>query len=331
MHSSTEGYRGADPLRSVYQLANTLTPLALLYWAGLYSAIAGNFWWLAISVVCAALIVRTFDLQHDCSHRSFFHSNAANDITGSLLGLVTLTPHACWRRYHNMHHAGVGNLQKRGFGDVKTATVREYESMSFIQRLSYRVYRHPLVLFGIGALIFFVVRQRMTHFIPEDWVKERRSVHLTNLALALLTLIVYLSTSHFWTVIGFHLLVMLMATGAGVWLFYIQHQFPNAYWRAPGDWRPNNAVLDGSSFYDLPRVLHWATANIGYHHIHHADVRIPNYRLPVCHAAQHPALTPHVRFTLLESLGYSRLKLWDEDAGMMVGINDRGRARQRAR
>jgi omega-6 fatty acid desaturase (delta-12 desaturase) len=318
----TSAYRGADYRASLFQLANTLIPLTVLYWAGTHWVSVAPLLCIPAAIVCGGLVVRAFNLQHDCSHRSFFRSKAANDLTGFLIGILTMTPHACWRRFHNTHHAGNGNLEKRGFGDVKTLTVNEYLSLSRLQKLTYRFYRHPLTLFVFGAFAFFLIRQRLTYYIPREWKRERISVHATNLGLLLAAGAVFAFADDPWNVLAFHSGVMLIATGFGVWLYYIQHQFPCAYWRLGRDWNIDEAALHGSSFYDLPRALHWMTANIGYHHIHHVDVSIPNYRLPVCHAAQYKELEPRARFTLLESFGFSRLKLWDENSGRMIGFSE---------
>jgi omega-6 fatty acid desaturase (delta-12 desaturase) len=324
----TRPYRGGNLRASLFQLSNTFIPLGALYWAAVHWTSSAPLLCAPAAVVCAGLVVRAFDLQHDCSHRSFFRSRLANDVTGFLIGILTLTPHACWRRFHNAHHAGSGNLDKRGIGDIRTLTVAEYLASTPLQRFCYRFYRHPLTLFGLGAFLFFAMRQRLTYYIPKDWKRERLSVHATNATLMLVAAAVYAAAENPMAIALFHGAVMLLATGFGVWLYYIQHQFPAAYWRPDDGWDPDRAALEGSSFYDLPRVLHWFTANIGYHHIHHVDVNVPNYRLPALHAAGHPELEPRARFTLLASLAYARLKLWDEERQAMVGF--RGLAARRA-
>jgi omega-6 fatty acid desaturase (delta-12 desaturase) len=326
----TRPYRGASRRASLFQLANTFVPLALLYGLALRCFDSAPLLCVPAILLCAALVVRAFDLQHDCSHRSFFASRLANDVTGFLIGIVTLTPHACWRRFHNCHHATSGDLDRRGFGDIRTLTLREYLALPAWRRACYRVYRHPLVLFGVGAFFFFLVRQRLTYYIPRGWLRERASVHATNAALAVVAAAAWALLDDPRSALLFHAAVMLLATGAGVWLYYIQHQFPQAYWRRQGTWHARDSALLGSSFYDLPRVLHWFTANIGFHHIHHVDVGIPNYRLPACQAAGHPELRPRARFGFVESLRYARLKLWDEEAGVMVPVPRDLPARRRA-
>lgn len=272
------------------------------------------------ALLIAGLIIRAFMLQHDCSHGSFFRSMKVNEILGFLIGILTLTPHACWRRFHLMHHSGNGNLEKRGYGDVKTLTVAEYAALPLLKKWYYRLYRHPLILFGFGAFLFFLVRQRLTCRVPKSWIKERWSIHGTSLGIFTVASFIAVVADDPWSILFFHIGVMFIATGVGVWLFYIQHQFPDAYWKDDSDWRFHEAALEGSSFYDLPRVLHWITANIGYHHIHHLNVNVPNYHLPKCYR-ENDEFKRAKRFTLRESLKFSRLKLWDERKQKMVSFH----------
>lgn len=315
----TRRYRGSHTHLALHQLATTFIPLAAIYWMGPELLGSAPFLAAFLAVIAAGLVVRAFMLQHDCAHGSFFPSRLANDVVGFLLGVLTLTPHACWRRNHLLHHAGTGNLDMRGVGDIRTMTTLEYRSASRWRQLAYRTYRHPLILFGIGAFLFFLIWQRLTHFFPRDWARERRDVHVTNLVLVGVALSVFVLSSNPWLWIGFHGLVMFLATGIGVWFFYVQHQFPSAYWVKSDQWSFVDAATLGSSFYDLHPVLHWFTAHIGYHHIHHLDTRIPNYRLTTCHRTE-TKLAAAVHFTLLESLKFSRLKLWDSDRGTMVSF-----------
>lgn len=296
-------------------------PILLLYAIGIHFIYTYPVITVLSAILSAGLIIRAFMLQHDCSHGTFFKSAKANGIVGFLIGIVTLTPHACWRRFHLMHHAGNGNLQKRGYGDVKTLTVAEYTALSPVKKWQYRIYRHPLILFGLGAFLFFLVRQRLTYRVPKSWTKERWSIHGTSLCIVIVTLLVAVVADNPWQVLFYHVGVMFVATGAGVWLFYIQHQFPDAYWEGGSDWSFHEAALEGSSFYDLPPVLHWLTANIGYHHIHHLNVNVPNYNLPKCYS-DNDEFKQAKRFTLRESLKFSQLKLWDEEKKKMVSFRE---------
>jgi omega-6 fatty acid desaturase (delta-12 desaturase) len=303
-------------MRSVWQLANTASLFAVT-WVLMYLSLDLPYVvTLLLAVPAAFLLVRLFIIQHDCGHGSFFRSARAADVVGSILGVLTMTPYHYWKRTHALHHATSGNLEKRGFGDVKTLTVSEYLSHDRWGRFKYRVYRHPLVLFGIGAVLHFFVIHRLPSIAPREWRRERRSIVLTNLALA--GFIVVMSV-----LVGFkvfllvHLPVALMSCSIGVWLFYVQHQFEPTYWEHDARWSFDAAALEGSSYYVLPRVLRWLTGNIGLHHIHHLNAGIPNYRLQRV-LEECPELGQVRRITLWQSIRCVSLTLWDERSRTLV-------------
>ncbi|WP_233998248.1 fatty acid desaturase [Erythrobacter sp. QSSC1-22B] len=280
---------------------------------------AGYLFALALTLPAGLFLLRLFLIQHDCGHGSFLKKRASNDWLGRALGVLTFTPYECWRRSHALHHAGTGNLDARGFGDVDTLTVREYGALSRVGKLRYRLYRHPLVLLGIGPAYLFLLRHRL----PIGLMKAGRiywvSAMATNIATALLlAVLVY----HFGTsVVVLTLLpVLLIAAMVGVWLFYIQHQFEEAHWDYSANWSFHDAALRGSSYLELPPVLRWFTANIGIHHVHHLASRIPFYRLPEV-LITFPHLSSMNRFTALETLGTLRLVLWDEDKRRLVSFD----------
>ena len=313
-------YRNGSLHRSAIQLGVTVGLWAASYAIGLrlmqYSPWAGTLG----ALVTAVFVVRLFMIQHDCGHGSFFQSRRANDWLGFWLGVITMTPYRCWRRFHAQHHVNSGNLDRRGLGDIFTLTTVEYRQLSPRQQRLYQLYRHPLVLFVLGPPLLFILRQRTTYKVPHDWTAERRSVHLTNLVLVAGALLVLLLASQPLLVFAFHLLTMALAAIIGVWLFYVQHQFPQTYWRSGDEWEPWRASMEGASYYELPAVLRWLTANIGLHHIHHLDARIPNYRLYECFT-KHEEFAHPPRLGLRESLGCIRLKLWDEERRSMVPIS----------
>jgi omega-6 fatty acid desaturase (delta-12 desaturase) len=307
-------YKHPDLRKSCWQVANTLLPFFGL-WTLMYLSMGWSYWLtLLLAVPTAALQVRIFIIQHDCGHHSFFRSNRVNDLLGFVCGVITLTPYHFWRRTHARHHVTSGNLNHRGHGDVGTLTVEEYLARSPWGRLRYRLYRNPLIMFGLGALYMFVFRFRLTYGLPKAWRRERRSVHATNLA----ALVVLGAAA--W-MIGWRELflieVPIWVLAAGTWLFYVQHQFEAAYWHPDTSWDFTRAALEGSSYYRLPAVLQWCTGNIGFHHIHHLNSRIPNYHLPACHAAE-PAFQQAVTLGLRESMRCVSLKLWDERQQRMV-------------
>jgi omega-6 fatty acid desaturase (delta-12 desaturase) len=243
-----------------------------------------------------------------------------NDWIGRGLGVLTLTPYDAWRRDHALHHAGSGNLEKRGFGDINTLTVREYRSLPLWGRLRYRIYRHPVTLFIVGPAYQFLLRHRLP--LGKIFAKNAPwiSTMLTNLAIALLfgTVIWLVGVVPFLIV---HLPITLIGASIGVWLFYVQHQFEDTTWDGAADWNLHDAALHGSSHYDLPAVLRWITANIGVHHVHHLCSRIPYYRLPQV-LRDHPVLVSQGRLTLLESLRCVKLALWDESQGRLISFRE---------
>lgn len=280
---------------------------------------------LLLAVPTAGLLVRLFIIQHDCGHHSFFRSRRANDLLGTFCSLLTLTPYHLWRRSHSRHHASSGNLTHRGHGDVWTLTVDEYLNRSWFAQMRYRLYRHPLFMFVLGPWLLFVLRQRFTYYIPRAWYRERRSVHLTNLG------ILFLLAAAWYTMglpafIVVHSPIVLLGAAIGSWLFFVQHQYEQAYWEPQEQWDFTQSAFEGSSYYRLPAVLQWFTGNIGFHHIHHLDSRIPNYNLEACYANV-PEVQHVVTLGLLDSLQCARLKLWDERRRQMVTFEEVRRGR----
>lgn len=316
LKSVIERFRRPSHRRAIWQLANTLLPYLLL-WFLMSQVISVSYWLiLPLAVVAAGLRVRLFIFMHDCGHGSFMRSKSANTVVGWVTGLLTFTPYHHWAWEHAIHHRTSGNLERRGKGDIWTMTVDEYLAASRWRRFSYRLLRNPVVLFAIAPTILFVVLERFPS--AEAGRLERLSVWLTDLALLLIA--VGLSA-----LIGFkawfliELTLMLIAGGAGVWLFYVQHQFPDAYWSRQQDWDYTAAALRGSSFYKLPAVLRWFSGNIGFHHIHHLSPQIPNYHLQRCHNAE-PMFGKVPTLTLGASLRSATLRLWDEQRQRLIGF-----------
>ncbi len=313
-------YRTPSVWRSILELAITLLPFAASWLVMVLAVHFGHVWLVALLLLpTAGLVVRLFMIQHDCGHGSFFPGRAANDWTGRVLGILTLTPYDYWRRSHAIHHATSGNLDSRGIGDVDTLTVREYLGRSMWGRLRYRLYRHPAVMFGIGPTVLFLLQYRLPFGLmrrAESWF----STMGTNLTIAAIVSvgIWYFGAVPFLLV---HVPVILLAASAGVWLFYVQHQFEDTQWSEGGTWSVHEAALHGSSHYDLPDVLRWFTANIGIHHVHHLASRIPYYRLGEV-LRDHPELRQVGRLTLRQSFRCPRLVLWDEARRRLVSFKE---------
>jgi omega-6 fatty acid desaturase (delta-12 desaturase) len=313
-------YRQPSDNRAIVEIAITFLPFAAL-WVLMWATLDLGYWFaLSLAIPAAGFLVRLFMIQHDCGHGSFFRHRLTNDWIGRIIGVLTLTPYGFWRRTHAMHHASSGNLDRRGIGDVDTLTVDEYRTRSIWGRLRYRLYRHPLVMFGIGPAYLFILRNRLPIGMMRGGWRPWASTMETNLAITLIaaTLVWFIGIKAFLLV---HVPIMLLAASVGVWLFYVQHQFERTTWENDSEWNLHQAALHGSSHYDLPAFLRWFTANIGVHHVHHLCSRIPYYRLPRV-LRENPELRGVSRLTLLESVRCVRLVLWDKTQRRLVPFHD---------
>ncbi len=278
---------------------------------------------LLAAIPTAGMMVRLFMIQHDCGHSALFTSRMVNDWVGRAAGVLTLTPYDYWRQAHALHHAGSGNLDRRGFGDIDTLTIGEYLALDRLGRLRYRLYRHPLVMFGLGPAYLFILRHRLPFGAMKQGQMPWLSTLATNLAIAAVCgLLIYLVGLPAFLLI--QLPVVIIGASIGVWLFYVQHQFERTHWERNPDWKHETAALHGSSYYDLPRPLMWITGNIGIHHLHHLSSRIPFHRLPQV-LKDHPELKQIGRLTFWQSLKCVRLTLWDEKAKRLISFRDLGR------
>ncbi len=314
--SVIERFRQPSHARAIWQLTNTVLPY-LFIWFLMARVITVSYWLiLPLALLAAGLRVRVFIFMHDCGHGSFTRSKRANALVGWITGLLTFTPYHHWTWEHAIHHRTSGNLQRRGKGDIWTMTVDEYLAASLWRRFAYRLLRNPAVLFAIAPMVLFVVLERFPS--SQAGRRERNSVWITNVALLLMA-------GGLSALIGFkawcqiELTLMLLAGGAGVWLFYVQHQFADAYWTSHEDWDYTEAALQGSSFYKLPAILRWFSGNIGFHHIHHLSPQIPNYHLQRCHNAE-PLFGKAPTLTLGASLRSATLRLWDEQRQRLIGF-----------
>jgi omega-6 fatty acid desaturase (delta-12 desaturase) len=301
--------------RGLWQILNTLVPYVGL-WYLMYLSLSVSFWLaLPLALLAGGFLVRVFIIFHDCAHGSFFKSARANEILGNIAGVLCFTPFYRWRWEHSVHHANSGDLDHRGTGDIWTMTVQEFQAASRWKRLAYRFMRNPFTLFVLSPLILFLVWERLPK--GREGLRERLSVYGTNLALAVI--VFAMSWALGWKAyLLLQTTAMMVAGSAGVWLFYVQHQFEGVYWEREGEWSYEQAALQGSSYYKLPKLLQWFSGNIGFHHIHHLSPRIPNYHLEKCHRAE-PLFQTVKPVTLFSSLKSLNFRLWDEQARRLVG------------
>jgi omega-6 fatty acid desaturase (delta-12 desaturase) len=300
--------------RSVLDIATSVLPYLGLSYLMYLTLSVSYLLVLVIAVPAAGFLLRTYILFHDCTHGSFLPTKRANAWLGVVLGLIVYSPFHSWRHNHAVHHATSGDLDRRGVGDVPTLTVAEYYALPWRKRAAYRLFRNPLVMFGVGPIWALMVAPRFVH--RSDRPRIRRSVMTTNIALVVIV-------GGLCWLIGWQafLLVQLptawLAGSAGVFLFFVQHQFEDAYWESSDDWSYADAALQGSSYLKLPKVLQFFTGNIGVHHVHHLSARIPNYNLQRAHDAN-PIFHGVPTLSLWDGLRTVRLKLWDEDRGRLV-------------
>lgn len=309
-------YQFPDRWQSIWQIINSFVPFFLLYYL-MYRSLSFSYGLvLLLALPAAGLLMRIFIIQHDCGHGSFFRSSRASEVVGTICGVLTLTPYHQWRHEHAIHHASSGDLDRRGVGDVTTLTVKEYLALSRWGRFRYRFYRHPITLFVIGPVYIFMLKHRFVG--PASRRRERNSVYLTN-ALMLAVFLALGLTIGFKNFVLIWLPVQLISGVMGVWLFYVQHQYEDTYWRSGDEWDYATAAVMGSSYYKLPRVLQWFSGNIGFHHIHHLSPKIPNYKLQRCHE-ETPLFQSSTVLRFRESLKSLSLRLWDEERQRLIGF-----------
>lgn len=308
-------YQQPSLRRSIFQIVDSVVPYAAL-WFLMDKCLASSGWLiLPLAILAGGFLARIFIIHHDCGHGSFFKSRTANDVVGCITGVLTFTPYHFWRFEHAVHHAGSGDLDRRDLGSVWTMTVQEYLEAPWWRRFAYRVMRNPVVLLVVVPSFLFLVAHRFGSARASR--RDRHSVYWTNAAIlataGLLSLVMGLKAY-----LVIQLSVMTVASTVGVWLFYVQHQFEGVNWQRHGKWDYTTAALEGSSFYKLPRLLQWFSGNIGFHHIHHLNPRIPNYNLENCHN-EGPMFQQVKAVTLRSSLKSLSLHLWDESQDRLVG------------
>lgn len=318
LRKSVAPFEKSNTKSSIIQLINTILPFFIL-WFLAYQSISISIWLsLGVSVIAAGFVIRIFIIFHDCTHMSFFKNKKATRIVGTITGIITLFAFEKWKRAHAIHHATSSNLDKRGTGDVWVMTVDEYVAASFWGKLAYRIYRNPIVMFGLGPIYLFLVSNRFNRKGAKK--KERWNTYLINVSIAVIYALIIWAIG--WQAFLIVQIPILLVSGSlGIWLFYVQHQFEDSYFENEADWDYVKAAVDGSSYYKLPKVMEWITGSIGYHHVHHLSPRVPNYNLEKAHEST-PPLQKATTITLASSLKSIRFRLFDEATKTFVSFNE---------
>jgi omega-6 fatty acid desaturase (delta-12 desaturase) len=313
--AAVASYQKADTRRALTQVANTLLPLVGAMYL-MYLSLAWSYWiTLALAIPTAGFLVRTFIIMHDCGHGSFLPSQRYNNLIGYITGVLTFTPYSEWRHEHAIHHATAGDLDRRGHGDIETLTVDEYLALGTWGRIKYRLYRNPLVLLGLGPFYMMFV-QRVPGRYRSSGKPKTASVWTTNLSIVAVVMVLVLAIG-IQSVLWVYLPAAYISASAGVYLFFVQHQYDQAYWERHAKWDYATAAVKGSSYFKLPKVLQWFTGNIGLHHVHHLAPRVPNYNLQRAHD-EHPLFKTAPVITMAQSIKCLRLALWDEQHKRLV-------------
>jgi len=327
LHQSVKPYAYANNRKSTIQILNTLLPLVIVYVLAFLSLPVSLWLAFGLAIIASGFLIRTFIIFHDCTHGSFYNNRKKNDILGTITGVLTSFPYKKWKREHAIHHASSSNLDKRGIGDIWVLTVEEYKKASKGERLAYRLYRNPLVMFGLGPLYLILISNR---FNRKDAKKsERNNTYLTNVLMFVVSGLIFFFIG--WKAFLLVYVVSLYVAGAlGIWLFYIQHTFEDSYFEEESEWNYVKAAVEGSSYYELPRPLQWLTGNIGYHHVHHLAPRVPNYNLEEAHETT-PPLHHATTITLKTSLDSLRYRLYDPDSKSFITFGEYKRHERKAK
>ncbi|ELK48133.1 fatty acid desaturase [Halobacillus sp. ACCC02827] len=318
LKKSVSAYAKPDTAAGVRQLINTLIPFILLWYLA-YASMALSVWLaIPIAMIAGGFVIRVFIIFHDCTHQSFLKSQKANRVIGTISGILTLFPFEKWKRSHSIHHATSGNLDKRGTGDIWVMTVDEYVNASFKERLAYRLYRNPIVMFGLGPIYLFLISNRFNRKGAKR--RERWNTYITNVAVvAIYSLLIWAIGWQAFLII--QLPILYVSGVLGIWLFYVQHQFEDSYFEDESEWDFVKAAVDGSSYYKLPKLLQWVSGNIGFHHVHHLSPRVPNYALEKAHE-ETPPLQHATTITLKTSLESIRFRLYDTENKTFISFKE---------
>lgn len=310
---------GPEHRRSFTQLALTLSVYIALWGLCLWTRAIDPLLSFALTIPTGLFLVRLFLIQHDCGHGSFLNNKKLQNQIGFGLGVLTLTPYQYWKKTHALHHSHSGNLDSKGEGEILTMTKKDFLNSSTPQQWYYRLYRNPVFLMTIGAAFQFGLKHRFPWDIPRSWKSEWKSIWGTNISL----IVLMVATAQWigWSnLLWIQIPVSMVASATGIFLFYVQHQYEEAYFRRSDEWNYHDAALQGSSHLILPTPLRWLTANIGLHHVHHLNHNIPNYKLNDCLQAN-PELVSGKSITIWEAFPLLKLSLYDEEKRCLISFD----------
>jgi len=334
---------------ALYQILSTMIPYMLLFYLAVWSLDVSYWLTGAFIFLLVLIILRVFMMMHDAGHGCLFVSPKQNRIAGFIMGVMCGVPEYVWSKHHAYHHATNGNWEKYR-GPLAVLSSTEFAKLQPKQQRAYQRNRN-ILLAPFGGFLYFIFNPRFTwlagsiqflvHVIKSyltaenkswtairdgfktkywaDW-KEYRHMAANNLVLisGVIAACWLLGTVEFLTIF---VIAMSLAGGLGIILFTIQHNFENAYATGTDDWDYHTAALEGTSYLDLPRILHWFTADIGYHHIHHLSARIPNYKLRACHEEYKDLFHSVPTLKLKDVLHSFQYILWDEESGRLITID----------
>lgn len=318
LRKSVSPFAKSDTRASMIQIINSVVPFLLL-WFLAYKSLSVSIWLsLCFSIIAAGFVVRIFIIFHDCTHMSFFKNNKANRLVGTVTGIITHFAFEKWKRDHSIHHATSSNLDKRGTGDIWIMTVEEYMKAPLLTKIAYRLYRNPIILFGLGPFYLFLISNRFNRKGVKR--KERWNTYIINVSIAMIyALLIWAIGWQSFLIV--QIPIMFIAGGLGIWLFYIQHTFEDSYFENEDEWDYVKAAVEGSSYYKLPKILEWITGNIGYHHVHHLAPKIPNYYLEEAHEST-PPLQKATTITIKTSLKSIRFRLYNQEDQSFVSFKE---------
>ncbi|MGB0884612.1 MAG: fatty acid desaturase, partial [Flavobacteriales bacterium] len=314
----TKDYQEPSKTKATIQILNSFLPFIGIHILMYYTLEISYLLTLALAVVAAFFLVRIFIIQHDCGHMSFFKSKKLNDRWGFFCSLFTSFPYQYWARSHAYHHQHNGQLENRDIGDINTLTVKEFDELSTVKKWGYRIYRHPFILFGVGLAYYLLVPLRLPLIHLKGWEKTKRQQLVNNLVIfALYAALVYFIG---WNFVLVQAPIFAFYAIIALWFFYVQHQHEFTYKQWKKDWNYVMSAIRGSSYYKLPKVFTWLTGNIGYHHLHHLNSRIPSYNLVKCYD-ENPLLNKYINtLNFTQSLSCLTSHLWDEENEKMISF-----------